>query len=185
MHQIFDTMISNTLLFGVALIKIRGNWNKIPGISLFVYFLIFVFAILLSAIFSDMPLSSLARTLTFIVPLMMGVMVLAAAMDKDNGLRVIMRAMIIGIAIAIGYGIVELILQKNLLLEMGVLPWDEDYMSDVRFGISGRISSFIGQPIYAALYLFIMLPVILFYKKYYNQSHAINLLYISFSSLWG
>lgn len=171
--------VFTTLLFGVAVIKIRGHWNKIPGISLFVYFTFFLFAILLSAIFSDMPLSSLARTLTFIVPLMMGVMVLAAVMDNENGLRVIMRAMIIGFAIVIAYGIVELILQKSLLLEMGVLPWDEDYMSDVRFGISGRISSFVGQPIYAALYLFIMLPVILFYKKYYNENYAIKLLYIT------
>jgi hypothetical protein len=51
-------------------------------------------------------------------------------------------------------------------------------MSDVRFGISGRISSFVGQPIYAALYLFIMLPVILFYRKYYNDNYAIKLLCI-------
>lgn len=170
--------VFNTLLFGVALIKIRGNWHKIPGTSLFVYYLVFLFAILLSAVFSDMPLSSLARTLTFIVPLMMGVMVLAAVMEKENGLQMIMRGMIIGSAIVIGYGIVELIIQKNLFLEMGVLPWEEDYMSDVRFGISGRISSSVGQPIYAALYLFVMLPVILFYKKYYNDNYANKSLYI-------
>jgi hypothetical protein len=170
--------VFTALLFGVALIKARGHLNELPGFSLFIYFIIFLSAILLSAIFSDLPLSSLARTLTFIVPLMMGVMVLAAAREKDNALGVIMGAMIIGSAIVIGFGIAELIFQKNMLLEMGVLPWDEDYMSDVRFGISGRISSFIGQPIYAALYLFIMLPVILFYKKYYNQSHVINSLCI-------
>ena len=173
--------VFSTLLFVVALIKMRGNWNKIPGISLFAYFLLFLFVILLSAILSDMLLSSLARTLTFLVPLMMGVMVLTAALEKDNSLGVIMGAMIIGIAVIIGFGIAELILQKNLLLEMGVLPWDEDYMSDVRFGISGRISSFVGQPIYAALYLFIMLPVVLFYRRYYNESHVIK---VTLYSLW-
>lgn len=170
--------VFNALLFGVALIKIGGNWSKIPGTSLFVYYLLFLFAVLLSAIFSDMPLASLARTLTFMAPLMMGVMVLAAVMDKEYSLQVIMRAMIIGFAITIGYGIVELIFQKNMLLAMEVLPWDEDYMSEVRFGISGRISSFVGQPIYAALYLFIMLPVIMFYKKHYNENYTIKLLYL-------
>jgi hypothetical protein len=172
--------IFNTLLFGVALIKIRGNWHKIPGSSLFVYYLVFLFVIFLAAIFSDMPFASLARTLTFIVPLMMGVMVLAAVMEKENSLQVIMRAMIIGLAIVIGFAIVELMIQKNLLLRMGVLPWDEDYMSEVRFGISGRISSFVGQPIYAALYMFIMLPIVLFYNKYYNENYVIKLIYLFF-----
>jgi O-antigen ligase len=170
--------ILNTLLFVVALIKLRGSWYKLPDASIFTYFLWFIIACLLSSLFSEMPLPSLGRSLTFLAPLMMGIMVLAAIIEKENGLQLIIRAMIVGFTIAIFYAIVEFILQKNYLADLGVLPWDEDYLSDIRFGISGRISSFIGQPVYTALYLLVMLPLILFYREYYVTDRTMKIIYI-------
>lgn len=175
--------IINTLLFIVALIKLRVNWYKISGVSILLYFLFFTLACLLSSLFSEMPVASLGRSLTFIFPLMMGIIVLAAIMEKEDGLRVIVQAMIVGFAITLLYAIVEFILQKNFMVDLGLLPWGEDYLADIRFGISGRISSFIGQPVYAALYFLIMLPLIFFYREYYVESSPIKSLYSIFAAL--
>jgi hypothetical protein len=169
--------ILNTLLCGIALIKIKVNWKKLPDASLFIYYLWFIFVLVLSSIFSEIPIPALGRTLTFTVPLMMGIMVLAAIQENENGLRMIIGAMILGFSITIAFAVVELLLQKNFLVDMGVLPWDEDYLSDIRFGISGRISSFIGQPVYAALYFMTTIPLILFYRKYYVRNSTMKLIY--------
>ncbi len=169
--------IVTSLLFLAALFKLGENWEKLPSMSLFRYYLLFIFALFLSSAVSDMPLQSAGRSLTFLVPLMWGIIVLAAIVDNESALRMLIKAMLIGFTVTIAYGILEFILQNNYLVNWGIIRQDVDYLSVERFGIGGRITSFIGQPVYAALYFLTMLPLILFYRKYYGKTSVMKVVY--------
>ena len=175
--------IVTCLLFMVAFFKLRRNWRKIPDLSLFWYYLLFIFCLFLSSIFSEIPLQSAGRTLTFFVPLMMGIMALAAIVENENGLRIIIKAMIAGFTISIAYAIIEFLFQDNYLVSLGLIFSDADYLAEDRYGLGGRITSFLGQPVYAALYFLVVLPLILFYRKYYVKNPVIKATYLMLLAL--
>ena len=158
------------LLFAVALVKLRKYWSKINNKSFYFYYALFIGALLISSAFSPIWVQSLGRSMTFAVPLMVGIMAMVCLMDSPHGFRLILQGIIAGVVFTTGYGILEFALQQNILVDLNVINQEFDYLTEVRYGSSGRVTSFLSQPVYAALYYFSTLPILLFYGRYYCKS---------------
>jgi len=168
--------IITCLLFLVTIIKYRDVWAKIPFINFFIVFFMYLLSYFLSSIVSEIPLRSMARSLTYAIPIMYAFMTICCVVESKDGPKIILKGFIFGFFLIIVYGIIEYLGQRNYLLDAGLIQADPfgSYLKEIRVGGSGRISSFIGQPVHTALYLTLTIPIIYFYSKVYAQSTSIK-----------
>jgi O-antigen ligase len=157
------------LLFIVSLFKIKPYWQEIPFKGIIYSYLLFLLMLLISVILSELPKETFTRSLIYLLPIMFYCCTLVAVISNKKGLRYIFGALIIGFTLTTVYGLLELIMQRNILIDLGIIVQEYDWMTDVRLGY-GRIISFIGQPVFAALYYIFTIPVIFFIRKNYIQS---------------
>lgn len=158
-----------SMLFIVAIVKIIPYWKKIPFKSIMYTYAIYFATLFISAMASALPWEAFTRTLTYLIPVMFFACALATVIDDRKGLKYLTRGILVGFAVTCAYGLVEILLQKNYLVDLGIITQDYDWMTDIRLGY-GRITSFIGQPIYAALYYLFTIPIIYFIMTYYIRS---------------
>lgn len=167
-----------SLLFLVAAFKFRPHWHKFPYKKFIYSYLVFIAGLLISALFSPSPWEAFTHSVTYVFPLMTFIIIFVAVIDNDDGSRYIFNGITIGFVIVTIYGIFELLYQENILVNLGILGQDYNWLTDIRLG-EGRLISFIGQPVYLALYIVYTGVGVIFYNMYYNSNRiARMLLYI-------
>ncbi|MDP1623925.1 MAG: O-antigen ligase family protein [Bacteroidales bacterium] len=135
-----------------------------PSLGPFNYYLVFIGFCLVSSLISKYPLEASLRSFTFIEPMLFFFFALVISANYANGFKDINKILYAGLLVTIVFAVIELITQKKILYDAGFVPkYSLVYQNELRT-FSGRISSFIGQPIYAALYFFVALciPVYLY-----------------------
>lgn len=162
-----------SLLFIVSLFKIKPYWQEIPSKGIVYSYLLFLLMLLVSVMVSELPGETFSRSLIYLLPVMFYVCTLAAVVSNQKGLRYIFMAFIIGFTVTTVYGLIEIIIQRNILVDLGIIVQDYGWMTDIRLGY-GRITSFIGQPVIASLYYIFTIPVIYFIRKHYIESTLVK-----------
>jgi O-antigen ligase len=158
-----------SLLFIVSLFKIKPYWQQIPSKGIIYNYLLFMLMLLVSVMLSELPKETFTRSLIYLLPIMFYCCTLVAVISNKKGLRYIFVAIIIGFTVTTVYGLLEIIMQRNILIDLGIIVQDYEWMTDVRLGY-GRIISFMGQPVFAALYYILTIPVIYFIRLKYIES---------------
>ena len=101
---------------------------------------------------------------------MWALMAALCALTDKNAMRTLVKGILLGLIGVTAYGVTEILFQRNVLYDIGLLRSEADYINEVRFGFSGRIMSTIGQPVGTSLYLMVALPLVIFYAKYLTNS---------------
>lgn len=132
-------------------------------------FLLFVAANLISA--ARLPdLEAVARSLTYLEPLFVFFLTYYAVQQRPEGLKRLLSVFVVS-ALFVGLlGLAEIAWQRSILDVLGIhnpfLVSDffmrNVYFLDDRFGLGGRISSIIGQPVYAAITFVVYFTVLVF-----------------------
>jgi hypothetical protein len=134
-----------------------------PSLGPFKYYLIFIAFCFISSLLSKYPLEASLRSFTFIEPMLFFFFALVVSANSDNGFKNVNQILYSGLFVTICFAMLELITQKKILYDAGFVPkYSLTYQNEFRT-FSGRISSFIGQPIYAALYFFVALCIPVYY----------------------
>jgi O-antigen ligase len=167
-----------SLLFSVALFKLKPYWREIPFKNIIYSYSFFIFILIMSAMLSSMPWETFTRSITNLVPIMFFICSLVSIIDDRNGLTYIFMAILSGLALTSLYGLIEISLQRNFLVDIGIITQDYDWMTDIRLGF-GRITSFLGQPVYAALYFVFIIPVAYFILEYFIKLKLVKLLIVA------
>jgi hypothetical protein len=157
------------LLFVISLPKIIHYWHDMPAKAIIYSYCFYVLILMISALFSQMPLETFARTLTYFIPLMFFFCAFITLIDDRKGLNYMFTGILIAFVLTSLYGLIEIFLQRNILVDLGMITQDNDWISEIRLGF-GRITSFLGQPVYTALYLLFTIPVIFFIIQYFINS---------------
>jgi hypothetical protein len=163
-------------LFVIAVFKFLNRRKQFPAGAFWNSYVFFLVLASISAIISEQPVEALGKTFTYLEPLMWAIMAAYCAVSDKNALRTISKGILWGLAGVIAYGVVEAIYQASPLYDSGLLRAEIIYITDFRFGSSGRIMSTIGQPLGTSLYFVATLPLIIFYGKYLTRSLAKKLL---------
>jgi lysylphosphatidylglycerol synthetase-like protein (DUF2156 family) len=158
-----------SLLFIVSLFKIKPYWQEIPYKGIIYSYLLFLLMLLISVMLSELPRETFTRSLIYLLPVMFYSCTLAAVVGNKKGLRYIFGAFIIGFTLTTVYGLLEIIMQRNILVDLGIIVQEYEWMTDIRLDY-GRITSFIGQPVIASLYYIFTIPVIFFIRQHYMKS---------------
>ncbi len=139
-----------SLLLGAS----GARWQRLLRQRAIGLFGAFVAAGFASALLSGAPGESAGRALAYAEPgvwLAFGACCgLSAPWESDA--RMLLRGCAIGLLLVVALSVPELLQQRHYLVDAGLIRTDRDYMQDVRLGISGRIMSTIGQPVYAGIY---------------------------------
>ena len=157
------------LLFIVALFKIKPYWQQIPYKGIIYSYVLFMLMLLISVILSELPKETFTRSLIYLLPIMFYCCTLVAVISNKKGLRYIFVAFIIGFTLTTVYGLIEIIMQRNILVDLGIIVQEYEWITDIRLEY-GRITSFIGQPVIASIYFIFTIPVVYFIRKYYIES---------------
>lgn len=143
-----------------------------PG---FLTFILFIAANFASAARLGTP-EPIFRAATYCEPLVFGLITYCVVRRRQAQLKPVLRALVLGgLAVAL-LGIVEIATQRSIFDTLGIsLPGVEDnpriYFESDRFGLGGRISSTIAQPVYASLYFAMWLIVSVYYIVVLAPSH--------------
>lgn len=156
--------INSTFLLLGWIINIFREKLFIPPSLSAKYYWFFIVTCYISAVISFEGIPIILRATTYIEPILFFYFALSVIYTYNNSKKII-TPIIIGLVISILYGIYEVIFQENIFYSLNMLHLEESYLSDVRFLVSGRISLFIGQPVYAASLLLIFTPLILYYRN--------------------
>ncbi len=156
-------------LFVIALFKFKESRNQFPRSPFWSTYILFLVLASLSAAISTQPIESLGKTFTYVEPLMWATMAAFCMLSNKDAMRLITRGILCGVAGVTSYAVVELIYQRSFLYDWGLLRAEAEYINEVRFGLSGRVMSTIGQPVGTALYLVSTLPLVLFHSKYLTR----------------
>lgn len=183
------------LLFGAVIIILRmpGSKLKFPQLGkIFKSYSLFILMALISAGLSEMPREASLRAMAYLEPLSWLVLAYFSVQghDQKKQIRRLWSGALAGFCVVLLFGMLELAAQRNFLLDFGILRSDLDflttlmttdirtYIEDVRFGISGRLISTIGQPVYASLYALLMI-----YLTYYLMQNVFKSLAHRFCGL--
>lgn len=148
------------------------------------WYLIFFILSVLSALFSEIPVESLMRAFTYLEPfvwLIVGFTIVQIS-HPARSLKRILIGIFIGFILVCLYSIVEFSFQRNFLIDFGIIDKGV-YIDEVRFGISGRLTSSIGQPVYTAIYLLVILIIIYYYIKHVAQQKITKFILYVFMAL--
>jgi O-antigen ligase len=157
-------------LFLVAIFRFQVRKRRFPQGPLWKSYAAFLVLAAISAAVSMEPLESLGKTFTYVEPLMWAVMSAWCVMSDPRAMKTIMKGILWGLAGVIVYAVVEIITQRSVLYDIGVLRAEAEYISEIRFSFSGRIMSTLGQPVATSLYFASTLPLVLWYSKYLTKS---------------
>jgi len=158
-------------------------WNRplrLPSIAPFSFYIIFIMVCLLSSIESIDPLESILRSLTYLEPFMFFLFAFSVAYNYDQGFEKINRWVLYATLLVVGYGIIQVVTQRDLLHEIGFtdpmsfIGGHVSYIADQRT-FSGRITSFLAQPVFTAFFLIVILVVPL-YKFLSGSRKALHLM---------
>jgi len=161
------------LLFIVSLIKIKPYWQQIPFKGIIYSYLLFMLMLLISVMLSELPKETFTRSLIYLLPIMFYCCTLVVVISNKKGLRYIFLAFIIGFTLTTVYGLLEIIMQRNILVDFGIIVQEYEWMTDIRLDY-GRITSFIGQPVITSLYYIFTIPAIYFIRKQYIESKLVK-----------
>lgn len=148
------TRIVHLMILGVLLVTLRRRREWLGPRSPIWAYMGFVCAAIISAFWSDLRAESATRALAYAEPaiwMLLGML----SMPKQEARREVGSVLL---AAALGFGIVVLLAipevtrQESYLARAGLVRVDRDYMQDLRLGISGRIGSTIGQPVFAGIF---------------------------------
>ena len=159
MEKIPPTRIVHLLMMGGAIAGTLHGRNRIQYRSpaIVAYFL-FVSAAVLSALASGAPGESLGRAVSYAEP---GVWLAIGAACKperaERQVKYLLMGCAIGFALVVILSVPEVQQQRNYLVESGLVHSDRNYMSDRRLGVSGRVVSTLGQPVYGGIYALVCL----------------------------
>jgi hypothetical protein len=156
-------LIGMTAVLLVLHRKNAGRWSILPLQPAVLAFSVFVAANLISAIHAFQP-ESVFRTLTYLEPLLFFILSYHVVRRDSVNFRHLLRAVALGGVVVVVIAFVEMRLQRPAIDVLGIhLPgFVEDlsvYFQENRFGLGGRISSTIGQPVLAGIY-FVMWAVV-------------------------
>jgi hypothetical protein len=169
-----------SLLFLVALFKIQPYWPKIPLKYIIYSYSFFIVTLIISAMLSSLPWETFTRSITYLVPIMFFICSLVSIVDDKNGLKFMFIGILSGFALITLYGLIEILLQRNFLVDIGVITQDYEWMTDIRLGF-GRITSFLGQPVYAALYFVFLIPIVYFISEFFIKLKLVKFVIITLS----
>lgn len=158
---------------------------KIPKIGPFKYYLLFIFISIISALLSNYPGESLLRALTLFQSFILFLLSLVISYNYQHGFQKINKYLYLGFVVTLLIGLGELITQNKFLFELGFVPeYSVNYLNEIRT-FSGRISSFIGQPVYASFYFMICLifPFYLLLTNKNTKNKIIQIIIISVALL--
>jgi O-antigen ligase len=163
-------------LFLVAIFRFQGRRHRFPHAPLWKSYVLFLVLAAISAAISFEPMESLGKAFTYVEPLMWAVMSAWCVLSDQRAMKTITKGMLWGLTGVIAYALVEIITQRSLLYDIGLLRAEADYISEIRFSFSGRIMSTIGQPVATSLYLISVLPLALLYSKNFTRSVVTKLI---------
>lgn len=132
-------------------------------------YLFFVAANVLSSINAG-DIEAIYRSLLYLAPAMFFVISAVVVGDDPAVYKRMLRAVCFAALIVAGLAIVELLLNRSVVLAMGI-PYFRDldvFLTQNRFGISGRIMSTIGHPAFAGLYFVVLLVFCIGYVVLYR-----------------
>ena len=155
LEKFSPTRLTHVAMFASLLLGAQGaRWRRLSHLRSLTLFGAFVVAGFASALLSGAPGESIGRALAYAEPgvwLAFGACCgLGAAWETDA--RTLLWGCAIGLFFVVALSVPEVIQQRHYLVDAGLIRTDRDYMQDVRLGISGRLMSTIGQPVYAGVY---------------------------------
>ena len=176
--------ILRVLLLGFTILFIitkKSSWfiKSLSKSNGFCCFGLFVFANLLSAIHA-WNIEAFYRAATYLEPLLFYVLSYYLVVKSSDNLPKILRAIILGGIIVGTIGVFEVAIQQSIFSFLNVCNDNNvmAYYDEDRFGLGGRISSLIANPVYASIYLIVVLIVSLHYVNVYKRSKLIQLILI-------
>ncbi|HUR22206.1 MAG TPA: hypothetical protein VMZ90_15425, partial [Vicinamibacterales bacterium] len=170
-------------LTGVLLVlsrEARGRWQIVPVEAGVLTFLIFVGANFVSATHAFSQEAAF-RSITYLEPALFFILSYHVVRRDSANLRQIVRVIAIGGVVVCVAGLVEIQQQRSVFDLLHVqLPGNVEnlvpYFAENRFGLGGRISSTIGQPVYAGTYLVIWLVATVGYILRYRRGYLLLLI---------
>lgn len=133
----------------------------------FIAFALFIAVNVLSGLASG-QIESIFRAFTYIEPLLYYLLTFHVVTLNPANLKQALLAIIWGGLVAALFGLIEIVAQRPIVLLLGIpfhIPELVGYLLTNRFGLSGRIVSTIGQPVYAALYFTVWLFITVYYVR--------------------
>jgi O-antigen ligase len=170
------------LTFAWLLVFLNGR-IQLPKSSIATSYVWFLIACVGSSLFSRDVAGSMMKLFSYAQPVLFVVLATYAVRTSPKALQSLLRAMVIGLVLVTLYGTLEYILQRNPLADWGIIRVDAPYLQDSRFGMSGRLVSTIGQPVYCSAYLLVGIPVAGYFRSTFVKGQAIRLLILGFMVL--
>lgn len=152
----------------IASLVYRNRGIEIPTLGPLIFYLLFVAVCLVSASMSASPLESTLRVVTYLEPFAFFLLALIVAFNFADGFGKINKWTLLSLLIVGGYGIVQVITQRDFLAEinftrpMSFLGNGISYINDTRT-FSGRVTSFLAQPVYTAFFFIVASTVPLYW----------------------
>jgi hypothetical protein len=144
-------------------------------------FCLFVVANVFSAL-RIMSLESVFRSMVYCEAIMVYILTYYIVRSKTSSLERVYKAMLIGGAVFGAIGIIEFISQDSIihLLNLQIMGMEDPsiYFMDNRYGLGGRISATVLQPVYAAIGFVIYAFIAAFYVVIYKPKIRWSLLLI-------
>lgn len=176
--------VINVIFFITILFNMFISKNKLifPYKNIKISLFCFIFFGIFSSLLSKYPIESLFRLFTYLEPLFWFVISYYSFYYWGN-IELVKKFFLflnLGIILFLIFGIIEYFYQSNILINYGILiKSDVDYLSEIRFFESGRLSSTLGQPVYASLFALTGIGIVNFSKRiFYKYSILLNILII-------
>lgn len=180
--------VINIIFFIFTSINYLLSKASFPYKNIKLFLLGFFISGFISSIMSKYPLESIFRLLTYFEPLIWFFISYYAFSTYGNMilLKKIAFFSLIGFSFFLLYGLYEFITQSNIFYDKGILIAQEvNYLEEKRFLNTGRLSSTIGQPVYASIFALVMVAYLISYKDLFKYvKRYIIYLIIGFSILF-
>lgn len=167
------------LSFAWFLVFLNGR-IRLPKSSIAASYLLFLIASVVSSLLSREVAGSMMKLFSYAQPVLFLVLAAYAVRISPKAFQLLLRAMVIGFVLVTLYGTLEYILQQNPLADWGIIRVDAPYIQDSRFGISGRLVSTIGQPVYLSAYLLVGIPIAAYFQHTFVKKRATRLVILAF-----
>ena len=168
-------LVGTTVVLLLLSREVTGHWRIVPNEPGLVGFLLFVAANLFSAVHT-LNYESVFRTITYLEPALFFILTYQVVRRDSGNMRQVVRIVALGGVVVCLLGFVEMKAQRPVFDLLGIhLPgFAEDlsgYLEVDRFGLGGRITSTIGQPVYAGIYFVIWLVACAGYIVIYRPAY--------------
>jgi O-antigen ligase len=180
-------------IFFFILALSRSKKIHVPPLGPFSYYLLYVAVCLLSALVSADPAEAVFRSLTYLEPFAFFLLTLVVSYNDADGFQRIVRWVFLSTLIVVVYGLIQLLTQRDFLSEAGFtnqmsfLGAPINYLADRRT-FSGRITTFLAQPVFAAFFFIVALIVALFYflrdkpRKLFSALSVFSLILLTYTT---